>query len=164
MRLPGIQALLTEDSGTGNPKTITLPHGWRVSCFQGKHRIAAARQWLSPIELWWNFNVYDTEKLNEDCRKKSREFETGSQSFSDGEIYRNVRHYQLKGDIVAANKWLARWSTTKCREFNRIYQPKGAKAEFAELSISLDSLSSPSQLYGPLSIWVLISQVYNVRR
>lgn len=88
-----LQPLLSESFSSSDPREITLPDGFNLSCFQGKHRIAAARQWLAPNDIWWNFNLYDADKLNDDCRRKLRECDTRSHPFSDGEIFRNIRHY-----------------------------------------------------------------------
>ncbi|KAJ6008541.1 hypothetical protein N7540_012517 [Penicillium herquei] len=121
--------------------TLLLPGDFRLTCLQGLHRIAAALQWLPPNDLWWNFNIYDSQKLNEDCFRRLREYgESRSHTFSDGEIFRNVRYYQKKGNTKAANEWLARWSPTKCREFNRIYESRGNQRKFERLSFRLDNL------------------------
>lgn len=140
LRQSEFQHILTGSSDNGDPPAITLPHGWKLHCFQGKHRIAAARRWLPPNDLWWYFEVYDADKLNENCQKKLRECEKRSHTFSDGEIFRNVRYYQQRGETASANEWLARWSPIKCREFTRIYEPKENKCEFRDLADSLDSL------------------------
>lgn len=53
-----------------------------------------------------DFDLYDSTKLDDDCRRRLREFDGKSQSFSDGEMFRNIRHFQLDGDTVAARQWL----------------------------------------------------------
>ena len=107
-----------------NPTELKLQLGCTVRCFQGQHRLAAAKIWLSPDELWWNLILYDSTKLTADARRKLREAEYISQEFSDGDIYRNVRYYQKRGETEPAGEWLARWTPTKCRDFKQIYQPK----------------------------------------
>ena len=107
-----------------NPTELKLQSGCTVRCFQGQHRLAAAKIWLSPDELWWNLILYDSTKLTVDARRKLREAEYISQEFSDGDIYRNVRYYQKRGETEPAGEWLARWTPTKCRDFKQIYQPK----------------------------------------
>ncbi|KAJ5928360.1 hypothetical protein N7466_007316 [Penicillium verhagenii] len=123
-----------------DPKVINLPEGLQVCCFQGQHRVAAAKQWLPPTDIWWNFCLYDLDKLDEGCRRRLREYEAKVRTFSDGEIFRNIRHYQQKGITMAANEWLARWSVTKCREFRRIYEPKANQKELRHLGQRLDKL------------------------
>ena len=111
---------LTKD----NPTELKLQPECIVHCFQGRHRLAAAAIWLSPNEQWWNLIQYDSTKLTAETRRKLREAERISQEFNDGDIYRNVRYYQQRGDMEPAGEWLARWTPTKCRDFKEIYEPK----------------------------------------
>lgn len=111
---------LTKD----HPTELKLQPGCTVHCFQGRHRLAAATIWLSPDDQWWNLILYDSTKLTAEARRKLREAERISQEFSDGDIYRNVRNYQQRGDAEPAGEWLARWTPTKCRDFKKIYEPK----------------------------------------
>lgn len=129
-----------EELDQHNPIEKDLPDGVKLHCFQGKHRIGAAREWLAPNDIWWNFEVYDKDKLTPECRRRLRESDKRCHVFSDGEIFRNVRHYQQLREDVSAGEWLARWSPTKCREFNRIYQPKKNHQQFRVLGQCLDSL------------------------
>jgi hypothetical protein len=140
MKLRDLQSFLTEDLRFDDPKHITLPEGSEILCYQGRHRIAAALQWLPPSDIWWTFNLYDLDKLNEDSKRRLREEGGRSRTFSDREIFRYVRHYQQQGVIKAANEWFARWTLTKCREFRRIYEPKAKQAEFRDLAKHLDML------------------------
>lgn len=106
-----LQSLLTVDSRNLRidlPTDLKLPEGFALHCLQGQHRVAAAVEWLEPNDLWWNLILYDSEKLNEDCRNRLREAENRSQIFSDGEIFRNVRHYQLRGEEKPAQVLLSR--------------------------------------------------------
>jgi hypothetical protein len=138
-----LQSVLTVDSRNLRrdlPTDLELPEGSGLHCLQGQHRIAAAVEWLEPNDHWWNLIIYDSDKLNDDCRNRLREAENGSQVFSDGEIFRNVRHYQLRGEEKPAQEWLAKWSSTKCRDFNRIYEPKKSKDKWKDLANRLDAL------------------------
>lgn len=135
-----LQSIVGNISSTGYFQDLQLPGGWNLHCFQGQHRIAAALHWLDPNDYWWNFEIYDSAQLNDDCRRRLREFDQSPQSFSDGEIFRNIRHYQQRGETDAAGEWLAKWSPTKCREFNRIYYPKESKDAFNSMGEKLDSL------------------------
>ncbi|KAJ6076657.1 hypothetical protein N7499_008638 [Penicillium canescens] len=132
--------LLGEGSPVGYFKDLELPQGQKLRCYQGQHRIAAALQWLDPGDYWWTFDLYDSAKLDDDCRRRLRECDQSSQSFADGDIFRNTRHYQQRGETEAAEEWLAKWSPTKCREFNRIYHPKENKDAFLKLGQKLDLL------------------------
>ncbi|KAJ6032531.1 hypothetical protein N7540_003263 [Penicillium herquei] len=121
--------------------TMVLPNDRKVLCLQGQHRIAAALLWLLPYDTWWNINVYDPQQLDENCLRRLRECShSRSHTFSDGEIFRDIRHYQRQGNTSAANEWFARWSTTKCREFKRIYEPRKNQNQFSALAESLDAL------------------------
>lgn len=146
MKLQDLPSGLIEEIRPGDPKHITLPEGSKVLCYQGRHRIAAALQWLPPSDVWWTFDIYDLDKLNEDCKSRLREL---SRTFSDGEIFRYTRHYQRQGATKAANEWFARWTLTKCREFHRIYEPKAKQAEFRNLAQELDRLLCFPALWVP---------------
>ncbi|EKV12001.1 hypothetical protein PDIG_47160 [Penicillium digitatum PHI26] len=149
IKLSELQPLVSSLS-SGDPKEIILPDDWNLHCFQGKHQIAAAREWLAPSNTWWIFNLYDAERLSDDCRRRLRECDSRSHTFTDGEIFRNIRHYQQRDEIDAAKEWLARWSPTKCGEFNRIYEPKGkSQDEFRCLGRRLDALLCFPALWTP---------------
>ncbi|KAJ5602076.1 hypothetical protein N7510_011610, partial [Penicillium lagena] len=138
-----LQSLLQVDSINlyiDRPTDLRLPEGSELLCLQGQHRIAAAVEWLEPNDIWWNLILYDSEKLSDECRKRLREAENGSQLFSDGEIFQNVRHYQLRGEEKPAQEWLAKWSQTKCRDYNRIYEPKKSKEKWNSFAKKLDAL------------------------
>ncbi|KAE8148510.1 hypothetical protein BDV25DRAFT_141744 [Aspergillus avenaceus] len=105
-----------------HPVEIKLERDWQIRCLQGKHRVIAAKQWLDPSDLWWNVLLYDSTKLTASTRRQLREADSYSREFGDGEIFRNVRHYQLRRDDEAAGEWLARWTPTKCRDFSQIYK------------------------------------------
>lgn len=118
-----------------NIHDVTLQQGWKIRCFQGKHRVTAAMEWLEDHgdERWWVLTLYDPSKLGPNACIRLQKQECGSRQFCDGEIYRNVRHYQTQGNSQAAGEWLARWSVTKCRDFKQIYHSKANRhREFRE--------------------------------
>ena len=141
------------EANSGYFQDLQLLGDLNLHCFQGQHRIAAALQWLDPNDHWWNFDIYDSEKLNDDCRRRLREFDQSSQTFGDGDIFRNIRQYQRCGKAKAAREWLAKWSPTKCREFNRIYSPKASRAAFTSLGEKLDLLLPFWALWISWFIW-----------
>lgn len=124
----------------GSPIDLELQEGSEILCLQGQHRITAALEWLAPNDRWWHLIIYDSDQLNAGCRKRLREAENGSQIFSDGEIFQNIRHYQLRGEEKPAQEWLAKWSPSKCRDFNRIYSPKTSQDQRKILANKLDTL------------------------
>lgn len=135
-----LQKLADNGLSVGGITDLQLPEGQVLYCFQGQHRIAAALQWLPPNDRWWNFDLYDSAKLNDDCWRRLREFDEKSQHFGDGEIFRNIRYFQQRGETEAARQWLAKWLPTKCREFNRIFSPKESQCAFSSLASHLDLL------------------------
>lgn len=42
------------------------------------------------------------------------ESDNGSPNSTDGEIFRNIHHYQQRGMRETDGDWLAKWSPTKC--------------------------------------------------
>ncbi|KAB8256767.1 hypothetical protein BDV32DRAFT_152923 [Aspergillus pseudonomiae] len=143
-----LQQLLALNSLHGltraDPKEIKLQQNWKLRCLQGKHRVAAANQWLDYSDIWWNFILYDSTKLTAESRRKLREADSSSREFGDGEIFRNIRFYQKRGDGEAAGEWLARWTPTKCRDFYQIYKEKAGQEDhgYNNLRDGLDALLS----------------------
>jgi hypothetical protein len=114
------EASLTDQS----PPEISLPEHTQLRCFQGQHRLAAAREFFDLSSLWWIVVVYDSNILTEAARRKLREGDYPAQEFLDGEIYRNARLCELRGDATASKKWMAKWSVSKCREFDQLHHPR----------------------------------------
>lgn len=53
---------LVEGYTVERPTSIVLPPNSIVYCFQGKHRLAVATEWLDPSDLWWILYLYDSTK------------------------------------------------------------------------------------------------------
>ncbi|KAL9082764.1 MAG: hypothetical protein Q9165_008786 [Trypethelium subeluteriae] len=81
-------------------------------CLHGRHRIEAARRFLTPVDSWWGVEFY-LEELSEKLILQLRSEDANSHAFSDGDIYRHLRFYQLNHDDVQAQSWLARLSRRK---------------------------------------------------
>lgn len=105
------------------PPEVTLTEETRPLCFQGQHRTAAAVQFLNREDAWWVLDIHDSAILTADGRQRLREGEFIPQEFCDGEIYRNIRLCERRGDVVGAKRWLAKWSSTKCDDFNQLHHP-----------------------------------------
>ncbi|KAJ5259684.1 hypothetical protein N7524_008746, partial [Penicillium chrysogenum] len=80
---------LVPELSRGDLKEIILLDEWNLYCFQGKHRITATCEY----DTWCIFNLYNTEKLSDNYRRRLRECDSRSYTFSDREIFRSIRHY-----------------------------------------------------------------------
>lgn len=90
-----------------------------------------------------------------------REKYQNEQNFSDGDIYRNLRHYQLKGDAPEVARWWARWEgSTKTRDVKKMQRIK-------QLCDGFDHLLPYVGLWAPVTVKLfrraLEGRCYDVR-
>lgn len=85
-------------------------------CLHGRHRIEAARQYLSLTGKWWVVYLYVEEHLSSSSRITLRGETYNAKSFFDGDIYRHLRICQQSGDQSGKKKWLSRLSDVKRRD------------------------------------------------
>ena len=52
----------SNDTGVGDYPELQFPDGVRLTCLHGRHRIQAAREFLSPHDKWWIADLYLTGK------------------------------------------------------------------------------------------------------
>ena len=105
----------------GEPKMLKLG-SWKLQCLHGKHRIAAARQILDPFDQWWVVDLYipgmllysgmlpflTFPGLDDRTLLDMREEYINASNFSHGDIYRNLRYHQQRGDQIEAGRWMVR--------------------------------------------------------
>jgi hypothetical protein len=62
MHQSGIAAddMLTNDEADKPPEypELLFPQGFQLECLHGRHRIQAAREFLSPKDKWWTVDLY----------------------------------------------------------------------------------------------------------
>ncbi|KAI9769828.1 MAG: hypothetical protein M1840_003822 [Geoglossum simile] len=114
------QADLLRSLQTEPPKLV-FPDGYTLTCLDGQHRIAAAREFLPPGEYyqWWIIKIYDTD-ISEDTREYIRSEYSNSRKPPDGDIYRHVHDHQLRNNISGELKWLARLSPNKRKAMKQL--------------------------------------------
>ncbi|QSS61740.1 hypothetical protein I7I51_03917 [Histoplasma capsulatum] len=111
------------------PPNLILGHGTRLLCLQGKSRIRAAQEFFSPGERWWGARLY----LDTAARDRLREKYSNEQNFGDGDIYRNLRYHQLRGNGPRAEAWWARWSSPKRRHVRQMQKQERLLNQFDRL-------------------------------
>jgi hypothetical protein len=47
------------------PLQLHFPHGVKLECLHGQHRILAAKEFLDQSDLWWTVDLYDTSQCIE---------------------------------------------------------------------------------------------------
>ena len=57
---PGIDAVAPITPPVEDYRMLQLPVGTKLECLHGKHRIQAARDFLSPREKWWVADLYSS--------------------------------------------------------------------------------------------------------
>lgn len=121
------------------PVALTLLPDWTITCLQGRVRVAAAMEWLNDDDQWWVVKFYDAVQISNNARRYIQEYRDISQEHLSGEIYRNVRVYQLNGDEGKAREWIARWGPIIQRDFKQ-FQRRDRGDNYKPLCESLDKL------------------------
>ncbi|KKZ57802.1 hypothetical protein EMCG_05553 [[Emmonsia] crescens] len=114
------------------PPDLILKHDTSLLCLQGKSRLRAAQEFFAPGERWWGARLY-LDSLPAAARDRLREKYSNEQNFSDGDIYRNLRCHQLRGNVSRAESWWARWSSEKCRHVRQMQKQVRLITQFDQL-------------------------------
>ncbi|OJD12762.1 hypothetical protein AJ78_06702 [Emergomyces pasteurianus Ep9510] len=114
------------------PPNLILKHDTSLLCLQGKSRLRAAQEFFPPGERWWGARLY-LDSLPAAARDRLREKYSNEQNFSDGDIYRNLRCHQLRGNVPRAESWWARWSSEKCWHVRQMQKQVRLLTQFDQL-------------------------------
>ena len=71
--------------------------------------------------------------FEESARAHIRESFAHEQKYSDGMIFRNIRHYHLKRDKTSENIWWARLTDTKSRDLHQLIKNENLTIAFDNL-------------------------------
>ncbi|KAK2809765.1 hypothetical protein FQN50_003610 [Emmonsiellopsis sp. PD_5] len=116
-----------------DPPQLILGSETRLVYLKGKSRLGAAHEFFLPGNKWWGAKLY-LDTLPPAAKAQLREKYQNEQNFNDGDIYRNLRHYQLQGDKSEVARWWARWvDSTKCRDVMKMQKNKQLRAAFDRL-------------------------------
>ncbi|KAJ6024790.1 hypothetical protein N7540_005587 [Penicillium herquei] len=83
---------------------LHLPDTARLHVLQGNLRVLAAKK---RSLKWWVAELYTCD-MESEIRQTIREEHPNAQSYSDGDIYRKIRHYEHIGDVDSELKWRGR--------------------------------------------------------
>lgn len=117
----------------------------QVYCLYGLHRVSAAKQYLDLHDQWWTIRLY--RETSEKARIVAiRDKFSHEQKFCDGEIFRQIRYYQVV-DVQpgVAAKWTARLTPTKKHDLKQLLKIDHVENCFDNL-ISYPGLWHPIQL------------------
>jgi hypothetical protein len=147
------------------PPKLELPDGAKVVLLHGKHRVEAAKHVLEPRDHWWVIELYSNGMcawhrevtVIADMRSAIPEEEilhlrtefTSARSFSDGDLYRHLRHYQRLDDTIQTGKWQARLSPSKRRDVKILL------SKHNDLAVALDRLLPFTGLWGSVQLGTL---------
>ncbi|KAK3061229.1 hypothetical protein LTS18_006731, partial [Coniosporium uncinatum] len=85
----------------------------------GRHRLAAAEEFLEPIDRWWTAELYFRD-IPGTAKAYLREQYLNCRNCSDGEIYRYIRLYQKSGDEQGERRWRSRLSPSKTKALKQL--------------------------------------------
>ncbi|KKZ60150.1 hypothetical protein EMCG_05072 [[Emmonsia] crescens] len=123
------------------PATLNLLPAWKIKCLQGRVRVAAAMECLyDEGDQWWVVRFYDETLISSEAQRYMREYRDVSRELISGEIYHNVRIYQLSGDHARAQEWIARWRPHTQRDFQQLQPREGREDFYRPLRVALDGL------------------------
>ena len=158
-----IPALVNEDvlarwvqhSGVSNAELLdfrSAPPFLRIDeplvALDGKDQVEAARRFLDPFDQWWVVDLYSSELSHAAVLSLRAEY-SHERGFTDGEIYRHLRHFQLNQDVVQAAKWLSRLSDSKRKDLKTFFSNHDA------VRIALDDLLPFTGLWSSFQIGTL---------
>ncbi|KAF2158404.1 hypothetical protein M409DRAFT_33033, partial [Zasmidium cellare ATCC 36951] len=101
------------------PPHLNLRDDETLITLHGKHRVEAGRRFLDPADSWWIAELYSTQLPQEAVLELRTQF-SNARGFSDGEVFRYLRHYQLLADETQVGKWEARLSKNKLNDVTNL--------------------------------------------
>ncbi|TKA80621.1 hypothetical protein B0A49_04907 [Cryomyces minteri] len=132
------------DCGT-IPPTLSLPSQCSLLCLHGRHRVEAAHRHLGAFEKWWVVDLY-IDDLPHDTITVLRTEYSNARAFCDGDVFRNLRFHQQRGDLAQAGKWLARLSSSKQRDVRKLLTKKDRLRKAFDDLLPFIGLWAPLQL------------------
>ncbi|KAI9773394.1 MAG: hypothetical protein M1840_007609 [Geoglossum simile] len=127
------------------PSRLRFDDKVRLTCLCGRHRIAAADEFLLPGDKLWVIDLFD-DGISESTLSYLREKYSNTRNFRDGDIYRTLRHYQKNNMKAGACKWLTKLSPSKRRDFKQLHEKAGPLGEAFDELLPIIGLWSSVQL------------------
>ncbi|KIV81283.1 hypothetical protein PV11_03480 [Exophiala sideris] len=125
---------------------LRLPAGTEITCLHGKHRIQAAREFLSPRDKWWIADVYLANELPElhggfnglmyrpglstDMKRCLVEEYANESIPTDGMIYYKIRQYHFQRNFSFESRWWARLRGCRSRNLKALFKHPDLTAAF----------------------------------
>ncbi len=126
-----------------------------LTFLHGRHRIEAGRRFLRQSEQWWVVDLFAEELLSPATRIAIREADNTASRFSDGDVFRHLRHCQRVQDRGGKKKWLSRLSITKQRDVLQLERRAEKELETAEFLNAWDDLIAYPGLWPALQLGTL---------
>ncbi|KAF2727576.1 hypothetical protein EJ04DRAFT_451086 [Polyplosphaeria fusca] len=117
-----------------------------VACYNGLHRVLAAKEFLDRNDRWWVIRLHSSEGLTSRSSSRIIEGFAHEQVYTDGTIFRNIRQYNRQEDAEdSENRWWARLTETKRKDLRQLLKNKRMTKAFDEL-LDFPGLWTPIQL------------------
>ncbi|KAH7113517.1 hypothetical protein EDB81DRAFT_617215, partial [Dactylonectria macrodidyma] len=95
---------------TADYQRLEFPPDYQLQCFQGYHRVLAAKEVLPPLLRRWVVKLYSSE-IKAETRRDFEEERSNEKDIDDGEFYYNIGLYEGRfggvEDLQCADKWWA---------------------------------------------------------
>jgi hypothetical protein len=115
---------------------LKVPNNATLLLLHGYHRLLAGQRYLGPTDQWWGVNLYSKENTNDALLAKLLETDHNEKPFDDGTIFYRLRRCQIEKDNAGVQKWKARFSVSKRRDYAQLQRQKklaGLRAAFDQL-------------------------------
>ncbi|PPJ60726.1 hypothetical protein CBER1_11370 [Cercospora berteroae] len=90
-----------------------------VRCLNGLHRKLAAEEYLDENDRWWTVRIFLDGRSETEHTTTVEEY-ANELCYNDGEIFRNIRLYNIAGDQEHENRWWARLTETKRKDLKQL--------------------------------------------
>lgn len=134
-----IDHLKSKELGVAYPK-LYFEDGFKLHCFDGRHRVIAASEILPHEKRWWSVDLYDEgnylEKygnlpgISYNVQRTIGTRYSYVANHSDGEIFRNISYSRLAGDVTAEKWWTSRFNKSEEKKLRLLLNHPRLKAAF----------------------------------
>ncbi|QSS66623.1 hypothetical protein I7I51_02812 [Histoplasma capsulatum] len=140
---PNMEHMEDIDGHTANPETVEAIRHFRgyakidLSHFRleddhvlGSRPVGQNVETQNVLRL---LKLFESVGCDPAARDRLREKYSNEQNFGDGDIYRNLRYHQLRGNGPRAEAWWARWSSPKRRHVRQMQKQERLLNQFDRL-------------------------------
>ncbi|KAF4535056.1 uncharacterized protein LTHEOB_12861 [Lasiodiplodia theobromae] len=105
LQLSGVSADALQGNGLNGYPRLTFPHGCRLRCLDGRHRLQAASEFFRfSKDRWWTVDLYLSD-INFELKTYLSEQYVEQKKPRDGEIYLMIQKYNRNPDRADLKNW-----------------------------------------------------------